>query len=183
MSGFSESKSLRRSNSMLDVLMKWRDEKRCLRHIGTMNLQVCDRTWRDLMLSLSSANNSVMCNKTSSGSVSSESMIEVGCTQGGCNNVARRISRAEPVSNQVNSNHEIQGVSHLAVILGNFWLLRWHPLQKNLAFKLWVKLWLFQVLNLPIKAKIYHLHRRQYYEDDKVNQNVSTCQYFVARVK
>ena len=72
------------------------------------------------MLSLSSANNSVMCNKTSSGSVSSESMIEVGCTQGGCNNVARRISRAEPVSNQVNSNHEIQGVSHLAVILGNF---------------------------------------------------------------
>ena len=55
------------------------------------------------MLSLSSANNSVMCNKTSSGSVSSESMIEVGCTQGGCNNVARRISRAEPVSNQVNS--------------------------------------------------------------------------------
>ena len=78
MSGIFESKSLKRSES--NLLRRRRDEKRCLRHSGTMDLQDRDRIRRDLISSSSPllANNSMMYNKISSGSVVLGSMIEVG---------------------------------------------------------------------------------------------------------
>ena len=69
MSGFFESKSLKRSE--FNPPQRCRDEKRCLRHNDTMDLQVCDRIRRDLTSSSSSpANKSMMYSKISSGSVS-----------------------------------------------------------------------------------------------------------------
>ena len=68
MSGFLQSKLLKRSES--SSLWRLRDEKRCLRHGGTMYLQVCDRIWRDMISSsFPPANKSMRCSKISSGSV------------------------------------------------------------------------------------------------------------------
>ena len=78
MSGFFKSKALKRSES--DSLWRLRDEKRCLRHSGTMDLQTWDRIRRDFTSSSSpSANKSIIYSKISSGSVS---MIEVGSASG-----------------------------------------------------------------------------------------------------
>ena len=77
MSGFFESKSLKRFE--FDSLKRQIEEKRCLRHSGTMDLQACDRIRIDLKSESSSsppANKSMMYSIISSGIV--PIIMEVG---------------------------------------------------------------------------------------------------------